>query len=183
MYIRDEELIQSYLNGEESALRDLIARYFRVVYNFVRRYAGNGPDAEDITQEVFVKVWKNLKRYDPKLSFRTWLFSIAKNSAIDWLRKKKAAPLVSMDGDETLSETLRDLAPLPDELVERNSASRAAANAIAKLSRGAQSVFSLRYRQDLTFRAIAESLGEPLNTVKSRHRRALAMLKKLLPES
>ena len=180
MYIRDEELIQSYLNGEESALRDLIVRYFRVVYNFVLRYTGNGPDAEDITQEVFVKVWKNLKRYDPKSSFRTWLFSIAKNAAIDWLRKKKATPLADFDEDGALVETLQDLAPLPNEVAERNNASRAAVNAIAKLSRDAQSILFLRYQRDLTFRAIASALGRPLHTVKSRHRRVLARLKKIL---
>lgn len=182
----DEELVASYLNGEEQALRDLIARYLRVLYHFAYRYTGNSPDAEDITQEVFVKVWKNLARYSPETSFRTWIFAIAKNAAIDWLRKKRAVPFSQFDTDEgenVLTETLPDPAPLPGEIAEQKDAANSVAEAMEELPPDAQRVLLSRYSEHLTFREIAETLGKPLNTVKSRYRRAVAQLKRILSGS
>ena len=183
----DEELVKTYLDGEEQSLRDLLARYLHVIYNFVYQYAPNSADAEDITQEVFVKVWKNLRQYNPELSFRAWLFGIAKNAAIDWLRKKnKTVPFSHFDtedGDNILAGTLTDLAPLPDELAERKGTSDRVAATLEKLPSDARAVLRFRYHEHSTFREIAVALAKPLNTVKSQHRRALAQLKKLLTGS
>ncbi|MBI4159946.1 sigma-70 family RNA polymerase sigma factor [Candidatus Wolfebacteria bacterium] len=73
----------------EVSLELLIRRYLKPIYGFTYRYVGAGQDTEDVTQETFVKVWRNLKKFDQNKSFKTWIFSIAKNTAIDFLKKKK----------------------------------------------------------------------------------------------
>ncbi|MCX6813734.1 MAG: sigma-70 family RNA polymerase sigma factor [Candidatus Azambacteria bacterium] len=88
----DEQLVKNYFKGDEKSLEELIRRYLPLIYNFSRRYAGDPDNAADITQEVFVKVWKNLKKFNTSKNFRVWLFTIAKNTALDWLKKKNALP-------------------------------------------------------------------------------------------
>ena len=85
----DEQLINNYLKGDEKSLEILIHRYLKPIYNFVYRYVNNKQEAEDVTQEVFVKTWRNLKKFKRNKSFKTWIFSIAKNTAIDSFKKKK----------------------------------------------------------------------------------------------
>lgn len=193
----DKQLIINHLKGDEKSLEILIQRYLKPIYGFVWRYVGNGRDAEDITQEVFVKVWRNLKKFDPRRShfatlrgrqnksFKTWIFSIAKNTCVDFLRKKKTLPFSEFENEEgknTLAETLVDPTLLPAEIFERTSIAQTLNTTIQRLSPKYRSVLTLRYNNQLTFREIAESLGKPLQTVKSWHRRALAALKKLLPD-
>lgn len=162
-------------NCDEKSLEILIKQYLKPIYNFVYRYAGNAQDAEDITQDVFVKVWRNLKKFDRQKSFKAWIFTIAKNTSIDFLKKKKTIPLSSFD-------TLIDPSPLPYEILEQKGMGEMLSRAINKLSPKYRTVLSLSYNKHLTFREIAESLNEPLNTVKSRYRRALIILKKFLQE-
>src|SRR3989344_2340755 len=88
----DEKLVQMYLRGGEKALEELVRRYLPLIYSFSRRYSGNTDNASDIVQEVFIKAWKNLKIFDQNKSFKTWIFTIAKNTALDWLKKKNAVP-------------------------------------------------------------------------------------------
>lgn len=160
-------MISKYLAGDEKSLEILIEQYLKPIYSFVYRYTGSASDAENITQDVFVRVWKNLKKFDQNKKFKTWIFSIAKNAAIDWLRKKKTIPLSDDD-----MEKIPDSAPFVPEL--------SLAPILEKIPSEYRMVLFLRYNDHFTFKEIAESLGQPLNTVKSRHRRAIAMLKKTL---
>ena len=181
----DEQLIGDYLKGDEKSLELLIQNYLKPIYSFAYSYVGNAHDADDVTQEVFVKIWRNLKKFDQRKSFKTWIFSIAKNTALDHLKKKKAIPFSEFENEEgknRITETLADLSFLPDELFERASIAQMLTLAMEKLSSKYRVVLFLRYNDNFTFREIAESLDESLNTVKSRHRRALGILKKLLPE-
>lgn len=184
MSASDQELVFKYLNGDSKSLEILIHRYLKPVYRFVYRYAGGGQqDAEDITQETFVKMWRHIKRFDQTKSFKTWVFAIAKNTAIDFLKKKRTVPfsaLENREGDTMFAETLADSLPLPDEMLVRRDLRYMLACAIERLSSPYRTVLSLRFANDLTFREIAESLGEPLHTVKSRYRRGLIMLKDIL---
>lgn len=182
----DQELISICLNGDSESLEILIRSYLKPIYSFVYRYVGNSQDAEDITQEVFVKVWRNLKKFDQNKSFKTWVFAIAKNTAIDFLKKKKTIPFSEFENEEggnLITDTLADPSPLPQELLEKASMAQMLNLAMEKLSPKYRMVLFLRYNDHFNFREIAESLGEPLNTIKSRHRRALVILKKLLSES
>lgn len=184
----DQELVAKYLNGDAESLEILIRQYMPAVYRFVYRYVGNAEDAEDITQEAFVKAWRNLKRFDRTKSFKTWIFAIAKNTGIDFLKKKKAVPFSVFSargggneaGDTAFAETLVDSLPLPDEMLAKRDARYAFACAMEKLSPKYKTVLFLRSMRELTFREIAESLGEPLHTVKSRYRRGLVLLKNIL---
>lgn len=168
----DQELISNYFGGDEKSLEILIQRYLKPIFSFVCRYIGNEREAEDITQEVFVNVWRHLKKFDQrKGSFKTWLFSIAKNAAIDFLKKKRTAPF---------PESFADPSPLADELLEQQGIARMLESAMSRLSPKYRMVIFLRYNDHFTFREISETLGEPLNTIKSRHRRAVLMLKDYL---
>jgi len=182
----DEQLITNYLRGNEKALEILIQRYLKPIYSFIYRYINNSQEAEDITQEVFVRVWRNLKKFNKQKKFKTWLFSIAKNVSIDFLKKKKAIPFSEFEnekGENALVETLINPAPLPDKLFEQSSVGEILNTVMNHLTPKYRMVLFLRYNDHFTFREIAEALGEPLNTIKSRHRRAIILLKKLLTES
>lgn len=174
----DQQLVADYLKGDEKSLEILIQQYLKPIYNFVYRYAGNAQDAEDITQDVFMKVWRNLKKFDRQKSFKSWIFTIAKNASIDALKKKKPAPF----SEFSVIETIADPSPSPNEIFERKEISQMLSLLINKLPLKYREVLFLRYSNGLAFQKIAESLNEPLNTVKSRHRRALITLKKFLKE-
>ncbi len=180
---QDTQLIADYLVGDEKSLEVLIERYMKAIYHFVHTYINDTQEAEDITQEVFVRVWKNLKKFDPNMSFRTWIFTIAKRVCIDAFKKKKTLTFSMFEnenGENALLNELIDEAPLPDAMSERKGIAHMVTSASDFLSRPYQAVLLLRYQDDLTFAGIAEKLHEPLHTVKSRHRRALASLKKIL---
>lgn len=176
----DKILIEKYLEGDEKSLEILIQNYLGPIYRFAYRYAGNEKDAEDITQDVFVKMWRNLKKFDQNKSFKTWIFSIAKNTAIDFLRKSRSASGGKKAIPFSQEETFADTAPLPQEIFEKQEIIQGLKSMIARLFPKYQTVLSLRYDNGFTFREIAETLDEPLHTVKSRHRRGLIMLRKLL---
>jgi len=167
----DAQLVGQYLNGDEKSLEILIKKYLKPIYGFVYKYTGNAQEAEDLTQEVFVKMWRHLKKYNKNKSFKTWLFSIAKNTCIDWLRKKKTIPI------SELKERGEN-----DNFFEQVSISQLLQSATNNLLPKYQTVLSLYYNDNLNFREIAEKLNEPLDTIKSRHRRALIILKKHLNE-
>jgi RNA polymerase sigma-70 factor (ECF subfamily) len=192
----DQQLISDYLKkGDQQALEILVKKYLKPVYNFVYRFVGDSKEAEDITQEVFIKMWRNLHQFSPERSlaphrtggsgsgFKTWLFVIAKNTAIDWLKKKKSLPFSSFENEKGENYLLAGFASsdlLPDELFSRSESRAKLALATESLASRYKTVLSLRYNSQFNFREIAEKLGESLNTVKSRHRRALIKLRGLL---
>ncbi len=162
---------------ERAEFNLLVREYLKPIYGFAYKYAKNREDAEDIAQEVFVKVWKNFKKIDRTKNPKPWIFAIAKNAAIDFLRKKKTMPF---NDESAILEMLADPAPLARTLLETTELTETLASAIGNLPAKYQQVVSLRFNENYTFREIAESLEEPLNTVKSKYRRALLALKKIL---
>lgn len=179
----DEQLIRDYLKGDRQALEFLIQRYLKPIYGFIYRFLGGSPEAEDITQDVFVRLWRNLKKFNQAKSLKVWLFAIAKNAALDWLKKKKHfnfSDFTDEAGDNVLEETLVDPAPLPDEIMERADAGQILEKALKQLPLNYQIVLVLHYNEYFTLGEIAAILGEPENTVKSRHRRGLIILRKIL---
>ena len=181
----DKQLVCDYLNGDETALNIIIGRRLKLVYNFAYRLTGNAPAAEDISQETFVKVWKNIKRYDPNQEFKTWLLAIAKNTAIDWMRKRKNfvfSDFETNEGKNLITDFLADPAPLPDKIAGQAEDKKFIGGLLDRLSPAEREIISLRYENNLTFKKIGRILGRPLNTIKSRHRRAIALLKTILNE-
>lgn len=185
-FLSDRELLLQAQSEDKVALEILIARYFQHVYHFSLRYLRNQQDAEDVTQEVFVKIWRNLKKFDSGRAFKPWILEIAKNTCLDWLKKKRAIPFSVFEneaGENPLVELLSEDTPPPSEALDQSFLDGRLDLAVRQLSPRYQEVFALRYQENLSFREIAVTIKQPLNTVKSRYRRALIRLRKLLGRS
>jgi RNA polymerase sigma-70 factor (ECF subfamily) len=169
----DQQLVAEYLRGDEKSLEILIKKYLGQIYGFTYKRVGNAQDAEDITQEAFVKAWRNLKKFDREKSFKTWLFSIAKNTCIDFLRKKKA--LLYLENIKEPGANDKNLQQI-DIIQLLSSTTR-------KLMPKYQTVLSSYHSDNLNFREISEKTGESINTVKSRYRRAILELRKSISEN
>ena len=91
----DEQLVALALDGQHPALDMLVERYLKLVYSFVHKYIRDDADAQDVTQEIFVRVWQHLEKFDSAKSFRPWLYTIAKNACLDFLRRKSHVPFSS----------------------------------------------------------------------------------------
>lgn len=177
----DEELVGRYISGDKKSLEFLISKYLKQIYNFSYGYVNNPQDAEDITQESFVKVWKNIRRFDRKKKFRTWIFEIAKNTSIDYCRKKKVIPFSRFEnesGKNKLVDSLIDKS-IDDDFFETKDMKESMRSFIDKLPSKYKKVVILRLDNDYTFKEVSDILGEPLNTVKSIYRRAIIKLKKM----
>ena len=175
----DNLLINKYLEGDQISSKILIDKYTSSVYNFTQRFTGP-LYAPDVTQEVFIKVWKNLKKYDKsKSQFKTWLFTIARNSVTDYLRKKKSIPFSFLSEDSFIEDSIEDEAKLPDEILENLQYKEMLTKILNELSPDYRLILTLYYQEDMTFKEIGEILGKPLNTVKSYHLRAIKKLKDL----
>lgn len=166
--ISDAELIRQYLKGDEKSLEFLIKKYLKPIYNFIYKNVGYQEVAEDITQETFIKVWKNLKKFDQKRDFKPWIFQIAKNTLIDYSRKKKTIPFPKLENLKEDSQNLVDF-----------FANKIASEKILNnLDKEEQKIISMRHSQGMSFKQIAKFFGKPVNTVKSRYRRIMINIKK-----
>jgi RNA polymerase sigma-70 factor (ECF subfamily) len=180
----DIEIVWESLAGDTGAFAVLVERYLSAVYKFAYYYIRDPMEAEDIAQETFIRAWKHLKKFDTEKNFKTWLFAIAKNASLDFIKKKK--PMFFSRMAESDDELASILAPYADEgdsptrAIDRNILKTGLEKAMSKLPSPYQTVLSLRYNGNLKFVEIAKKLGEPIDTVKSRHRRGLLMLREVL---
>ncbi len=161
--LSDEQLIKQYLAGDSASLEVLIGKYLNSVYNFIFKYLANQEEAEDAAQETFVKIWKNAKKFDPEYKFRTWAFTIAKNTALDHIKKKGLVPFAVMEENDDESETnfknsLVSYEPLPEEALSRLEDMAMVGRAVGGLSQKYQQILWMYYHQELNFREIAETL-------------------------
>jgi RNA polymerase sigma-70 factor (ECF subfamily) len=180
----DPELVRRCLAGDERAYRELIERYERQVYSVAVRMVRVAEDAEDLTQETFVRMFKALDRYDPARPFPAWLFTIAARLSIDQLRRRRVKT-VSLFRSEPGSEEeqvidFADPGPGPEELAERQEEQRGADRLIGSLPEHYRIVVVLRHQQGLSYEEISAALRLPLGTVKARIHRARALLKERL---
>lgn len=178
-------MAQEKSKNSDNDFENIINQYLKPVYNFIFRIVGGRGEAEDITQETFVKVWKNLNKIDPKKNIKTWLFAIARNTAIDFLRKRKNILFSELDlsaqEDATkFEEKLRDIEPLPDEIFMRKELGKELENVLLKIRPDWREIILLYYSENMTFKEISEVVNKPLNTVKSHHLRALHQIRGLL---
>jgi RNA polymerase sigma-70 factor (ECF subfamily) len=183
----DEQLIEHYRQGDEAALTVLIERHFNSIYSYVFRFVKTTAEAEDVVQEVFIKVWRQIGRFKPGTGLRPWLFRIARNTAIDHLRKKKAIPLSMFEdndgfgkltaGNEAVfMDTTSDV--LEESIAREEKATLSAA--VGQLPLQYREVLVLRAEENLTFEEIGTTIGKPLNTVKSLYRRGLVQLHQII---
>jgi len=178
-------LVARCLSGDAAAWEEIVRLYHRRIYNVCYRFAGAAEDAEDLTQEVFIKMYRTLNSYDvSKGAFVTWVTAIARNLLVDHFRRSKhdrmtdsleSAPAGGQDG-LTLGEQLPDLGPSPDAGVQIQETQRAVHQALQRLSPELREAVILRDLQDLEYRQIAQVLRVPEGTVKSRINRGRAEL-------
>ena len=183
MEIEDNELIKNYLEGEEGSFEIIVKKYTRPLYSFVWRLCGNKESSEDIVQDTFLKVWKNLKKFDLERNFRVWIYAIARNSTYDFLRKKKLIMFSEMDNIEensTFEENLADTTPIADQIFEEKETAKTIKEVIKSLSPKYKEVVILRHETGMTFEDISDTLKEPMNSVKSRYRRAIIQMQEML---
>ena len=177
----DAELVRLCLAGDERAYRELVERYERQVYSVAMRMVRSREDAEDLTQETFVRMFKALDRYDPARPFPAWLLTIAARLSIDQLRRRRVRtlPLFHAEPGEREERVIEVEDPGfgPQELLERREEEESAGALIAALPEHYRIVVVLRHQQGLSYDEIAEALHLPLGTVKARIHRARALLK------
>lgn len=178
-------LVERCLSGDASAWEEIVNLYQRRIYNVCYRFAGAAEDAEDLTQEVFIRMYRTLKSYDAsKGALITWVTTIARNLLVDHFRRSKqerltdsleAAPAGDQDA-LTLSEQLPDLGPSPDAGLQTQETQRVVHQALQRLSPELREAVILRDLQDMDYREIAAVLRVPEGTVKSRINRGRAEL-------
>jgi RNA polymerase sigma-70 factor (ECF subfamily) len=182
-------LVRRCIAGDAAAWEEIVQRYHRRIYNICYRFAGSGENAEDLTQEVFIKMYRTLNTYDvDRGAFMTWVTTITRNLLVDHFRKKRqermtdsldAAPSEQEDA-MALSERIPDRGPSPDAEVQSREAGQAVHQALQKLSPELREAVILRDLQDMDYREIAAVLRVPEGTVKSRINRGRTELARLL---
>lgn len=185
MSLTDEQLAESAKSGDEAAFKQLMDRYMNAIYGFALQYARNEEDAEDIAQDSFFKTWKHLRRFTKGRAFKPWLYAIARNTALDHLKKKKAAVFSDLDDAETdtsFADTLKDPEPLPHKVFEDAQTALLLEESLKILHPDHRAVLVLHYHEEMTFEEIADAMEKPMNTVKSWHRRALARIRPHITE-
>ena len=162
--ILDQDLVGEYLKGDEESLEILIKRYLTRVYNFILSIVCDKEIANDITQDVFVKAWKNIKRFKKNKNFKTWLYTIARNTSIDYMRKKKYLNFSELENDdnENILETIKSEELLPDEIFEIKNLSEILQNVVNDLPEKYKTVLLLYYKNDLTLEEISKILKNHL---------------------
>jgi RNA polymerase sigma-70 factor (ECF subfamily) len=181
-------LVRRCITGDAVAWEEIVRTYNRRIYNICYRFAGSGDDAEDLTQEVFIKMYRTLSTYDHnKGAFATWVTTIARNLLVDHFRKSKQQRLTdSIDAQSEhedalpLSEQIQDQSARPDAHVQSREVGETVHAALGKLSPELREAVILRDLQDLDYREIASVLKVPEGTVKSRINRGRAELARLL---
>jgi RNA polymerase sigma-70 factor (ECF subfamily) len=183
---RDIELVEAARNGSEKAYADLMKRYKDTIYFMLLKMVNNRTDAEDLTIEAFGKAFTNIRQYTPQYAFSTWLFRIASNNAIDFMRKKRAitVPLEPTSGDRSVSGEYNYNARAdgynPEESIIRDQNSLILRRMVAKLKPRYRKLLELRYFQEYSYDEIAKELDLPLGTVKVQLFRSREMLFELL---
>jgi len=182
-------LVRRCIAGEAAAWEEIVQRYHRRIYNICYRFSGSPDQAQDLTQEVFIKMYGSLKSYDSqRAAFMTWMTTITRNLLVDYFRKTKqermtdsldAAPSEHEDA-MPLSERIPDKALPPDARVQSRETKEAVHRALQKLSPDLREAVILRDLQDMDYREIATVLRVPEGTVKSRINRGRAELARLL---
>ena len=182
-------LLRRCVAGDAVAWEEIVQRYHRRIYNLCYRFAGSGDDAQDLTQEVFIKMYRTLNSYDVERgAFMTWVTTMTRNLLVDHFRKSKhdrmtdsldSAPSEREDA-KPLSDQIEDKGLPPDARVQSRETGETVHEALQKLSPVLREAVILRDLQDLDYREIATVLKVPEGTVKSRINRGRAELARLL---
>lgn len=182
-------LVRRCLAGDAAAWEELVQRYHRRIYNICYRFAGSADGAQDLTQEVFIKMYRTLNTYDiERGAFMTWVTTMARNLLVDHFRKTKQdritdsldVPASEREDALPLSDQLADTSLAPDARAQSRQVGEIVHHALQKLSPDLREAVILRDLQDMDYKEIATVLKVPEGTVKSRINRGRAELARLL---
>lgn len=182
--LTDGELIQSALGGREDGFEELVKRYQRPITGYIYRMLNNYDASLDVTQEVFIKVYNSLTRYSSEYKFSTWLYRIAHNAAIDYMRRNSVnqRSLEAENADGTYQLQIESPQPNPEQERERSEWRREIETVVKCLPQVYRELILLRHGQDLSYDEIAEVTNLPLGTVKNRLFRAREMMREIFVE-
>ncbi len=177
----ESQLIKRSIDGDMDAFEELVLLYDKQIYNYCFRMTNNAEDAEDLAQEVFIKVYRSLGSFKSESKFSTWIYRIAHNTCIDNHRKKKFR-LLSLSPREENDRQMKvpDREPLPEDQMVSREKYDLIKECIAELKPDYKSIIILRDIQNYTYQEIADILNIPLGTVKSNISRARALLRETL---
>ena len=181
--IDEKELVKRFQNGEKEVFNELVIRYQGKIYNLVYKYVSNAETARDLSQEIFIKAFRALPNFKRQSAFYSWLYRIATNLCIDFLRQQKRGQALSFEGlatdgnDETV---FNDNSPLPPDQLETKELGQIIGQAVQQLPPKQQRVFNLRYHYGLQLKEIAVQLDRSEGTIKAHLHHAHKRLQTLL---
>jgi len=184
--VSDAELLQRYMQGDETAFREIVGRYRNGLYAFLKQFLNQSDLVEDVFQETFLQLFTSRASFDLSRPLRPWLFTIAANKAKDALRKAQRTSAVAigtiseaqdMSFDEML-DTLSSDNTVPYDQVERNETAERVGAVIANMPESLREILILAYFNKFSYKQMAEILGIPIGTVKSRLHTAVARFAK-----
>lgn len=186
--IKEKILIDRCKNGDVAAFEELISGYEKRVFNIIYRIIGDYNEAEDISQEVFIKVFRTIKNFKEKSSFYTWLYRVAVNECINVLKERRKIYAYSVDSpikveDDEIIREIRDDKESPEKRFEYKELRACLEDALNRISYEHRMMIVLRDIQGFSYEEIAEIMQCPTGTVKSRISRARKALRELLAEN
>jgi RNA polymerase sigma-70 factor (ECF subfamily) len=180
----DADLVVRALAGREDGFEELVRRYQRPIVAYVYRMVGDYDSALDLAQEVFIKVYNSLGRYRPEFKFSTWIYRIAHNASIDYLRRAGNSRMEEMEvageGGSTFEKPFASKSLTPEQETERGERRAEIEEVVRQLAPAYRELIVLRHSHDLSYDEIAEVTGLPLGTVKNRIFRAREAMRELL---
>ncbi|MBL7110805.1 MAG: sigma-70 family RNA polymerase sigma factor [Bacteroidales bacterium] len=182
----DYQLVVRAKQGDQQAYADLMGRYRDAIFYMLLKMVNNASDAEDLMIEAFGKAFKNIDQYTPNFAFSTWLFKIATNNCIDFIRKKRASTVSidqSNEDQDTQSVTIQSDTPDPEEHMINNQKIKLLHEVVAKLKPRYRTLVELRYFKEYSYEEISDELELPIGTVKAQLFRARELLYNILKSS
>jgi RNA polymerase sigma-70 factor (ECF subfamily) len=178
----DEELVARSNGGDPDSFNELIRRWERPIYALAYRQIGREEDARDVCQETFLRAYRALKGFRGQSKFSSWLYRIAINLCRDWMRRERRAPVIQPPEDVDLMDLAAAREPFEsiEDRIARNDLSRAVERAMAVLSEEQRAAIVLKEYHGLTFQEVADLVGCPLSTVKTRLYQGLTVLRREL---
>ena len=178
----DEELVARSVGGDSDSFNQLVVRWERPIYALAYRVIGREEDARDVCQETFLRAFRALGGFRGQAKFSSWLYRITLNLCRDWIRRERRAPIVEPPEGVDLIELAGEQSPTEsvEDLVSRRELGHAVARAMASLSEDQRAAIILKEYHGLTFQEVADLLGCPLSTVKTRLYQGLTVLRRHL---
>ena len=176
-------LVHQAKDGDQKAYAELLGRYRDAIYFMLLKMVNNPIDAEDLTIEAFGKAFKNINQYTPNFAFSTWLFKIATNNCIDFIRKKRASTISldqGQDGSDTTSVTVQSDTPDPEASLINDQKIKLLREVVSKLKPRYRTLVELRYFKEFSYEEISQELELPIGTVKAQLFRARELLYNIL---